>query len=162
MFRNALMKMANAFTNIQCITALTLVFINNACTFHFQVYIPYKFEIKLTNYFLRPIHIFKFVVFFDLCKDFRLFSALMHCPLVKPFLNTWVFRPLLVNLSKPPFSNIHDHHQASGHPISPGDFSIVSTCSSSSELLLRESLLTSELKPALYANLTSVPLTLYN
>ena len=29
-FRNALMKMANGFTNIQCITAVTLVFINNA------------------------------------------------------------------------------------------------------------------------------------
>ena len=29
-FRNALMKMANGFTNIQCITALTLVFINDA------------------------------------------------------------------------------------------------------------------------------------
>ena len=29
-FRNVLMKMANGFTNIQCITALTLVFINDA------------------------------------------------------------------------------------------------------------------------------------
>ena len=37
---------------------------------------PLKYEIKLTNYFLQPIHIFKFVAFFDLCKDFRLFSAL--------------------------------------------------------------------------------------
>ena len=27
-------------------------------------------------YFPRRIHIFKFVAFFDLCKDFRLFSAL--------------------------------------------------------------------------------------
>ena len=27
-------------------------------------------------YFPRLIHIFKFVAFFDLCKDFRLFSAL--------------------------------------------------------------------------------------
>ena len=38
-------------------------------------------------------------------------------------------------LSKPPFSNIRDHHQASGHPISPDDFSVLSTCSSSFELL---------------------------
>ena len=44
--------------------------------FLFQPYIPFKFEIKLTNYFPRLIHIFKFVAFFDLCKDFRLFSAL--------------------------------------------------------------------------------------
>ena len=41
--------------------------------FPFQVYIPLELEIKLTNYFLRTINIFKFVVFFDLCKDFRLF-----------------------------------------------------------------------------------------
>ena len=57
-------------------------------------------------------------------------------------------------LSKPPFSNICDHHQASGHPISPDDFSVLSTCSSCFELLLRESLLISKLKPSLNANLT--------
>ena len=62
-------------------------------------------------------------------------------------------------LSKPPFSNIRDHHQASGHPISPDDFSVLSTCSSSFELLLRESLLTYKLKPSLNANLTSMPLS---
>ena len=62
-------------------------------------------------------------------------------------------------LSKPPFSNIRDHHQSSGHPISPDDFSILSSCFSSFELLLRESLLTSN---SLNANLSSVPLTLYN
>ena len=45
-------------------------------------------------------------------------------------------------LSKPPFSNIRDYHQSSGHPISPDDFSILSSCSSSFELLLKESLLT--------------------
>ena len=65
-------------------------------------------------------------------------------------------------LSKPPFSNIRDHHQSSGHPISPDDFSILSFCSSSFELLLRESLLISKLKPSFNANLSSVPLTLYN
>ena len=47
-------------------------------------------------------------------------------------------------LSKPPFSDIRDHP---GHPISPNDFYILSTCSSSFELLLRESLLISNLKP---------------
>ena len=62
----------------------------------------------------------------------------------------------------PPFSNIRDHHLSSGHPISPDDFSILSSCSSSFELLLRESLLISKLKPSLNANLSSVPLTLYN
>ena len=47
-------------------------------------------------------------------------------------------------------------------PISLDDFFVLSTCSSSFELLLRESLLISKLKPSLNANLTSVPLTLYN
>ena len=63
-------------------------------------------------------------------------------------------------LSKPPFSNIRDHHQSSGHPVSPDDFSILSSCSSSFELLLRESLLISKLKPSLNANLSSVPFEL--
>ena len=62
-------------------------------------------------------------------------------------------------LSKPLFSNIRDHH---GHAISPDGFSILSSCSSSFELLLRESLLISKLKPSLNVNLSSVPLTLYN
>ena len=65
-------------------------------------------------------------------------------------------------LSKPPFFNIRDHHQPSGHPISPDDLSILSFCSSSFELLLRETLLISKLKPSLNANLSSVPVTLYN
>ena len=65
-------------------------------------------------------------------------------------------------ISKPPFSNIRDHNQSSGHPISPNDFYILSPCSSSFELLVRESLLISKLKPLLNANLSSVPLTLYN
>ena len=65
-------------------------------------------------------------------------------------------------LSKPPFSNILDHHQASGHPISPDDFFVLSTCSSSFKFLSRESLLIFQRKPSLNANLTSVHLTLYN
>ena len=42
-------------------------------------------------------------------------------------------------LSKPSFSNILSHHQSSGHPIDPDDFSILTSCSSTFELLLRES-----------------------
>ena len=56
-------------------------------------------------------------------------------------------------LSKPPFSNIRNRHQSSGHPISHDDFSILSSCSSPFELLLRERLLISKLKPSLNANL---------
>ena len=44
-------------------------------------------------------------------------------------------------LSKPSFSNILSHHQSYGHPIDPDDFSILTSCSSTFELLLRESLL---------------------
>ena len=32
-------------------------------------------------------------------------------------------------LSKPSFSNILSHHQSSGHPIDPDDFSILTSCS---------------------------------
>ena len=64
-------------------------------------------------------------------------------------------------LSKPFFSNILYHHQSSGHPIDPDDFSILTSCSSTFELLLRESLLVSKFQPSLNANLRSVPLTLY-
>ena len=60
-------------------------------------------------------------------------------------------------LSKPPFSNIRDHHQSSGHPISSDDFSILSSCSSSFELLLRESLLISKRKPSLMPILVLYP-----
>ena len=64
-------------------------------------------------------------------------------------------------LSKPSFSNILSHHQSSGHPIDPDDFSILTSCSSTFELLLRKSLLISKFQPSLNANLRSVPLTLY-
>ena len=61
-------------------------------------------------------------------------------------------KPLL----KPPFYNIRDHYQSSIHPISPDDLFFLSNCSSSFELLLRESLLTSKPKPSFNANLISV------
>ena len=64
-------------------------------------------------------------------------------------------------LSKPSFSNILSHHQSSGHPIDSDNFSILTSCSSNFELLLRESLLISKFQPSLNANLRSVPLTLY-
>ena len=76
---------------------------------------------------------------------------------ISAFLNTGISAFTGKPISKPLFSNIRDHHQASGHPISPDDFSVLSTCSSSFELLLRESLLVSKLKPSLNVNLTSMP-----
>ena len=47
------------------------------------------------------------------------------------------------------------------YPIDPDDFSILTSCSSTFELLLRESLLISKFQPSLNANLRSVPSTLY-
>ena len=40
---------------------------------------------------------------------------------------------ILLKLS---FSNILSHHQSSDHPIDPDDFSILTSCSSTFELLL--------------------------
>ena len=53
---------------------------------------------------------------------------------------------------------ILSHHDDTGHPFSFDDFKIISSCYSESELLLRESLLTSKLKPSLNANMGSAPL----
>ena len=51
--------------------------------------------------------------------------------------------------SKLPFSNIRDHHQASGHPISSDHFSVLSTCSSSFEIFLKKVYSSPNLNPHL-------------
>ena len=56
---------------------------------------------------------------------------------------------------------ILSHHADTGHPISFGDFKIISSCYSESELLLWESLLISKLKPSLNADMDSAPLFLF-
>ena len=60
-------------------------------------------------------------------------------------------------------SAIQAHSANSCHPISPTDFSIISSPRSSSdfELLVRESLLISKIKPSLNENISSVPLSLF-
>ena len=57
-------------------------------------------------------------------------------------------------LSKPPFSNIRDHHQSSGRTLSL--LMISPFCPPALHLL------NSKLKPSFNANLSSIPLTLYN
>lgn len=64
-------------------------------------------------------------------------------------------------LGSPPRGNILAHHHETGHPISFDDFSIISSCSFESELLLRESLLINKLKPHLNGNIGSAPLYLF-
>ena len=48
-----------------------------------------------------------------------------------------------------------------GHPVSPDDFTILSSSSFNSELLVRESLLIRKLNPSLNANMGSFPLSLF-
>ena len=108
--------------------------------FPFKVHIFLKFEIKLTNYFLWPIHIFKLIAFFNPCElDFRLFfrfkdriplslrsrivyqykcqcfNPLYVCETVRYF-HKRISEHMVISaftgkpLSKPLFSNIRDHH----------------------------------------------------
>ena len=60
-------------------------------------------------------------------------------------------------------SSIQAHIHHTHHTIPPNDFSIISSCHSSSnfEFLIRESLLISKLKPSLNENISSTPLSLF-
>ena len=60
----------------------------------------------------------------------------------------------------PPPTSILSHHCDTGHPVSPDDFTILSS-SFNSELLVRESLLIRKLNPLLNANIGSFPLSLF-
>ena len=62
-----------------------------------------------------------------------------------------------------PTSSIQAHTRQTNHAISPKDFSIISSCRSSSnfELLIHESLLISKYKPSLNENISSTPLSLF-
>ena len=62
-----------------------------------------------------------------------------------------------------PTSSIQAHTCQTNYTISPNDFSIISSCRSSSnfELLIRESLLISKYKPSLNENISSIPLSLF-
>ena len=58
-------------------------------------------------------------------------------------------------------SSILTHLTETGHTASLNDFKIRFSCSSASELLVRESLIISKLKPSLNTNPSSVPLSLF-
>ena len=62
-------------------------------------------------------------------------------------------------LLNPSPSSILTHLTETGHTASLNDFKILSSCSSASELLIRERLIISKLKPSLNANLSSVSLS---
>ena len=67
------------------------------------------------------------------------------------------------NLTRHSLSSILAYTHHTQHAISPNDFSIISSASSGSnlELVTRESLLISKLKPSLYENISSIPLSLF-
>ena len=62
--------------------------------------------------------------------------------------------------SNPTMSSILSHLDSTGHSASLNDFKIISCCSSSDELLIRESLLINKLEPSLNLQGSSVPLLL--
>lgn len=61
-------------------------------------------------------------------------------------------------LSRPPFSAVRDHSEASGHPLSHSDFSVLFSSTDDSARLVAESLLTHSLKPNLGTHESSTPL----
>ena len=58
-------------------------------------------------------------------------------------------------------SAISYHHLDTGHPVTPNDFFILTSSSTSFKLFLRESPLINELKPSLNATIASYPLALF-
>ena len=61
----------------------------------------------------------------------------------------------------PPPTSILSHHCDTGHPVSPDDFTILSSSLFNSELLVRESLLIRKLNPSLDTNMGSFPFSLF-
>ena len=62
--------------------------------------------------------------------------------------------------SNPPMSSIFSHLKTTGHTANFDDFEILSSCSNDCELMIRESLLISKLKPTLNVQGNSIPLNL--
>ena len=58
-------------------------------------------------------------------------------------------------------TSILSHERDTGHPVSPRDFNVLSSCTNNSELLIRETLLIRKFNPSLNANLGSFPLSLF-
>jgi hypothetical protein len=63
--------------------------------------------------------------------------------------------------SIPTMSSILAHKQMHKHPVSASDFKILSSGTSEWDLLIRESLLISQLNPVLTDNIKSTPLELF-
>jgi hypothetical protein len=81
-------------------------------------------------------------------------------------LHTWVSEHLGISAltgnksSNPKLTSILQHLNNTGHTASHDDFKILSSCPSSDELMIHESLLISKFKPTLNVQSSSVPLLL--
>ena len=64
-------------------------------------------------------------------------------------------------LGRHSLSAISHHHRDTGHPETPNDFSILTSSSTSFELLPRESLLINKFKPSINVTFASYPLPLF-
>ena len=58
-------------------------------------------------------------------------------------------------------SAIYNHSSTTGHPVSPEDFSIISSTNNNSDLLIHESLLILRDHPSLNSQTSSIQLTLF-
>ena len=64
-------------------------------------------------------------------------------------------------LSTPPFSSIRSHSSQTAHSFSASNFDLIAQANSEFELLIKESLLISQLSPSLNVNQSSIPLSLF-
>jgi uncharacterized protein YcfL len=95
------------------------------------------------------------------CSASDVGQTVRHLHTVYESLNTSVGISALTGKtsSSPQLTSIFSHLSHSGHTASLDDFKILSSCSSPDELLVRESLLISKLKPTLNQQGSSIPLT---
>ncbi|KAG0724643.1 hypothetical protein GWK47_040173 [Chionoecetes opilio] len=110
---------------------------------------------------LEPVRL---VVYLTMCQLLPMFPSSSFTAYTKRHLTTRIAEHRGLShrtgkpVSKPPFSAIRDHSEASGHPITNQDFNILHTSSHDSTRWICESLLTHHHKPSLCAQGTSTPL----
>ena len=140
------MYMSACLTNIQCATALTLIFIHNM---RFQCKRNSVLEWKKVRQSTR-----------------RTKDALYVCQ-TRRHIHTRISEHMGVSpktgnkLSVSQMSAVLTYHHFSKHTISDSDFTILTSSNSKFDLEMRESLLISKFKPILNNNISSTPLYLF-
>ncbi len=133
---------------------------------HISIRIVFRPTLRLSNFFMFkdkiPLALRSCVVYSFKC---RCCSASYVGQTVR-HLHTRVSEHLGISAltgktsSSPQLTSIFSHLSHSGHSASLDDFKILSSCSAPDELLVRESLLISKLKPTLNQQGSSIPLSL--